>query len=60
MSEAALLAIINVAFKFGWPAALAAAKAFRGATPEQAIAALEEASKKSADQYLEDARKAKE
>jgi hypothetical protein len=56
MSEAAILAILQVALKFGWPAALSAARAFRGATADDAIKALEAAASKSAEDYLAEAK----
>ena len=59
MSEAAILALIQVALKFGWPAAIAIARGMKGSTIDDAIQALENAAAKSADAYLDEAKKDK-
>ena len=56
MSEQLLIAILNFAVKFSIDAALIVARGFRdGATIDQAIASLELAKTKTAQQYLDEA-----
>lgn len=52
MSEAAIIALTQFAIKFGFDAAIAWAKAFKGATIDDAIAALETAKTKTAADYI--------
>ena len=59
MSESLIIALATLAVKYGPDVAIAFAKLFKGsATIDDAIAALEVAKAKTADQYLEEAKKA--
>ena len=59
MSEAVIIALIQVAIKYGPDAAIAIAKLFKtGATIDDAIAALEVAKTKTAQDYLNEAKAA--
>lgn len=57
MSEQLLIALFNFGVKFGIDAAIAMAKAFKtGSTIDDAIAALEVAKTKTAQDYLSEAK----
>ncbi len=57
MSQELLIALLNFGVKFGIDAAIAMAKAFKtGATIDEAIAALELAKTKTAQDYLNEAK----
>jgi len=59
MSEAAIIALAQILIKYGPDAALAIANLFKsGTTIDQAIAALELAKTKTAQQYLDEAKAA--
>ncbi len=55
MSEAALIALIQFGLKFGLDAAVALAKASKNNSIDDAIAALEKAASKTAQDYLDEA-----
>lgn len=56
MSETFLIALIQFAIKFGLDSALAIAKANKDASIDEAIAALEVAKTKTAQDYLDEAK----
>lgn len=56
MSEQFLIALIQFAIKFGLDAALAIARASKDASIDEAIAALEVAKNKTAQDYLDEAK----
>lgn len=59
MSESLIIALATLAVKYGPDVAIAFAKLFKGsATIDDAIAALEVAKTKTADDYIEEAKKA--
>jgi len=59
MSEAAIIALSEFAIKFGLDAAIALASSMKpGATIDDAIAALQTAKTKTAQQYLDEAKSA--
>ena len=55
MSEQVLIALIQFGLKFGIDAALALARASKNNSIDDAIAALEKAASKTAQQYLDEA-----